>query len=165
MVEEFFQLSLQVKELAQKAQEICESAFAQIDAVCEYNSLKVLAAFQKHQVSESHLLGTSGYGYGDRGRDTLDEVWATVFGAEDALVRHSFASGTAAIATALFGLLRPGDVMVSLSGTPYDTLHSVLGLREKNIGSLAEFGVIYRELPLLPDGKVDLQAIPQAVKA
>lgn len=164
LVEEFFQLSFQIKELAQKAQEICEGAFSHIDAVCEYNSLKVLAAFQQHRVSESHLLGTSGYGYGDRGRDTLDEIWATVFGAEDALVRHSFPSGTAAIATALFGLLRPGDVMVSLSGTPYDTLHSVLGLREKNIGSLAEFGVLYRELPLLPNGKVDLQAVPQAVQ-
>jgi cystathionine beta-lyase family protein involved in aluminum resistance len=94
----------------------------------------------------------------------LDAVYAKAFGAEDAVVRHSFVSGTHAITTALFGLLRPGHRMVSLTGTPYDTLHAVLGIKEGGHGSLKEFGVIYEELPLLVDGKVDLQAIPAAVK-
>jgi cystathionine beta-lyase family protein involved in aluminum resistance len=115
-------------------------------------------------VSEAHLSGTTGYGYGDRGRDTLDAVFARIVGAEDALVRHSFVSGTNAIVTALFGVLRPGDLLVSLSGQPYDTLLSALGRGEDAVGSLPEFGIAYRELPLLPDGRVDRMAIPQAVK-
>lgn len=161
---DFFQIDDKISTLAELAERDCEVSFARIDAVGEYNSHKVLEAFQHNRVSEANLDGTSGYGYGDRGRDTLDAVFARAFGAEDALVRHHFVSGTAAITTALFGVLRPGDTMVSLTGTPYDTLHPVLGLREQGIGSLKDFGIVYRELPLLPDGAVDRAGIGGAVR-
>ncbi|MDR2909571.1 MAG: methionine gamma-lyase family protein, partial [Oscillospiraceae bacterium] len=161
---DYFSFSSQVTELSQKALIDCGPAFERIDRICDENSRKVLAGFGLHRISEAHLNGSSGYGYADRGRDCLDALFATVLGAEDALVRHHFPCGTAAIATALFALLRPGDTMVSLTGRPYDTLHATLGLTgEKNIGSLAEFGVIYRELPLLPNGRVDLGGIADAV--
>ena len=165
MEQQFFQISPQIREMADKAEAACAGAFARIDEISAYNSLKVLAAFGEERVSESHLVGTSGYGYGDRGRDGLDAVYARVFGAEDALVRHHFSCGTATIATALFGLLRPGDTIVCLTGRPYDTLHATLGISGgEGIGSLAEFGIHYRELALHKDGKVDLKAIPEAVK-
>lgn len=160
----FFQIEDTILTRAEKALRACGEPFHRVEAVCEHNSQKVLAAFQQHHVSESHLSGTSGYGYGDRGRDTLDAVFAQAMGAEDALVRHHFVSGTAAITTALFGLLRPGDRMVSLSGAPYDTLHAVLGLRGEGLGSLRDFGVTYEELPLLPDGAVDFEGVAAAVK-
>ena len=160
----YFQFDDVLLERAERAEQACAPAFARIEEVCRYNSQKVLAAFIENRVSESHLGGTTGYGYGDRGRDTLDAVMAQVMGAEDALVRHNFVSGTAAITTALFGVLRPGDRMVSLTGTPYDTLHAVLGLREEKVGSLKEFGIRYEEHPLLPNGAVDEAGIGQAVK-
>ncbi|MDL2233950.1 methionine gamma-lyase family protein [Ruminococcaceae bacterium OttesenSCG-928-L11] len=164
---DFFPLSDRIRQLSAQAEAAASAAFARIDHICETNSHKVLAAFMAHRVSESHLLGTSGYGYGDRGRDTLDAVFAQVLGAEDALVRHSFVSGTNAIVTALFGVLRPGDTMLSLSGRPYDTLHAALGIGDKagqNLGSLQDFGIAYKELPLLETGRMDLAAIPEAVK-
>ncbi len=163
-MDEFFPLSPSLRAAADDALRRCAPYFAQAQAVSEHNCHKVLAAFARHRVSESHLGGSSGYGYGDRGRDVLDAVYATVFGAEDALVRHHFACGTAAIATALFALLRPGDTMVCLTGTPYDTLHATLGLRERGVGSLAEFGVGYRELALTPAGSVDLGGVGAAVR-
>jgi len=162
---DFFNISPVVLQIAKTVQSMCKGAFERVDDICEHNSLRVLAAFGEERISESHLLGTSGYGYSDRGRDALDRVYARAFGAEDALVRHTFACGTAAIATALFALLRPGDEMVSLTGRPYDTLHATLGLtKQRGIGSLAEFGVKYRELPLREDGKVNLDGIPAAVQ-
>lgn len=160
----FFDIDKRILELSAATEAACAEVFRGIDSIAEENSHKVLEAFQHHRVSESHLSGTSGYGYGDRGRDTLDEVFARITGAEDALVRHSFVSGTAAITTALFGVLRPGDTIVSLSGTPYDTLHAVLGLREQGIGSLRDFGIHYRELPLLPDGGVDKAAVSEVIR-
>lgn len=160
----FFHIDSRLRALADQAEEACAGIFRDIDRTAEKNSHKVLEAFQHCRVSEAHLTGTSGYGYGDRGRDTLDQVLARIVGAEDALVRHGFVSGTNAITTALFGVLRPGDRIVSLSGTPYDTLHAVLGLRERGIGSLKDFGIRYEELPLLPEGRVDRTAIPEAVK-
>lgn len=160
----FINLSPEVTALAEKATQRASQAFARIDANCEYNTQKMLESFMHNCVGESHLLGTSGYGYGDRGRDTLDAVFARIVGAEDALVRHSFVSGTATIISALFGVLRPNDTMVSLTGTPYDTIQAALGLREGGHGSLPEFGVTYREIPLLSDGGVDYDAIPAAVK-
>jgi len=165
VTQDFYPLPSALREMADAAQAACADAFARIDSICEHNSLKVLHAFGQEHISESHLLGTSGYGYGDRGRDALDKVYARVLGTQDALVRHSFACGTAAIATALFGLLRPGDVILSLTGRPYDTLHATLGISaHPGTGSLPEFGVHYRELPLREDGSVDLDAIPQAVQ-
>lgn len=166
MTKDFFDLDPRVAELSEKALQVCTPTFGEIDSICEYNTQKVLHAFMENRVSESHLLGTTGYGYGDRGRDTLDKVYAEVFGAEDAIVRHHFVSGTNTISSALFAVLRPGDTMVCLSGLPYDTLHSVIGLNDsgENLGSLKDFGIIYKQLELLEDGRVDYKAIPNAVK-
>ena len=159
----YFEISAKVREMSVKALSESAPAFAEIDNICEINTHKMMAAFQRNRVSEAHLSGTTGYGYNDRGRDTLDKAFAEIMGAEDSLVRHSFVSGTNAITTALFGILRPGDTIVSLSGLPYDTLHAVLGLREQGIGSLRDFGINYRELPLLSNGLINHTAIPEAV--
>lgn len=143
-------------------QDICPH-FTQIDKVCAANQLKVMQAFSEYRVSEQHLGQTTGYGYDDIGRDTLDRIYARVFGAEAALVRHSIVSGTHALSTCLFGVLRPGDVMLSVTGRPYDTLEEVIGLRGNGNGSLAEWGVSYKEVALLEDGSPDLQAIQSAL--
>ena len=124
----------------------------------------MLSAFIKHGVSESHFTPSTGYGYGDRGREVLDEVLAEIFCCEDALIRYNFMSGTHALTVALFGVLRPGDRMVCLTGTPYDTLHGVIGLKEGTSGSLKDFGISYEQIDLLPDGGVNYDAIPEAVK-
>lgn len=159
---EFFKIDSRLLDLAEKAEADCAAPFARISEIETYNSEKVLRAFIDNRVSESLFSGSSGYGYDDRGREVLDKVWSQVFGAEDSMVRHNFMSGTHAISTVLFGILRPGDVMVSLTGTPYDTLQGVI--HGRGVGSLEEFGVTYKELPLLPDGSVDYDGIPDAVK-
>ena len=164
MSRSFFDIDQNIISLSDKAESACAEAFSRIEETCRHNSAKTLCAFMQNRVSEAHLGGSSGYGYGDRGRDTLDEVFAQIFGAEDALVRHTFQSGTAAIVTALFGVLRPGDRIVSLTGRPYDTIHGALGLRGENIGSLKEFGIRYEEISLLPDGKVDTQTVEKEIK-
>ena len=163
MIEHFFEVSPYIQEQAERALERCSGAFARIEEISEYNAAKVLAAFGHQHVSESHFAGSTGYGYGDRGRETLDAVVAEIFGAEDALIRHNFVSGTHAITTALFGVLRPGDRIVSLTGLPYDTLQPVQGIVEGGSGSLREFGVIYEQLDLLADGSPDYDGIAQAV--
>ncbi len=135
-------------------------AYQYIDEISFQNHQKVLKAFQDHKVSEYHFNGSTGYGYGDIGRETLERVWAQVFGTEDALVRPQFASGTHTITVALFALCRPGDHLVAL-GSPYDTLLPVIGKRSIMPGSLADFGIKYREVPLSGDGKfnkIDLLA-------
>lgn len=159
---EFFKIDSRLMEIAEKAEADCQKPFARIGEIETYNNEKVLRAFIDNRVSESLFAGSSGYGYDDRGREVLDNVWSQIFGTEDSLVRHNFMSGTHAIATALFGVLRPGDKMVSLTGTPYDTLIGVI--HGKGVGSLEEFGVVYDELPLLEDGTVDYEGIPEAVK-
>ena len=159
---EFFKIDSRLLDLAEKAEADCAAPFARISEIETYNSEKVLRAFIDNRVSESLFSGSSGYGYDDRGREILDQVWSQVFGAEDSMVRHNFMSGTHAISTVLFGILRPGDVMVSLTGTPYDTLQGVI--HGRGVGSLEEFGVTYKELSLLPDGSVDYDGIPAAVK-
>lgn len=159
---EFFKIDSRLLDLAEKAEADCAAPFTRISEIETYNSEKVLRAFIDNRVSESLFSGSSGYGYDDRGREVLDKVWSQVFGAEDSMVRHNFMSGTHAISTVLFGILRPGDVMVSLTGTPYDTLQGVI--HGRGVGSLEEFGVTYKELPLLPDGSVDYDGIPDAVK-
>lgn len=164
MIEEFFQIDESLLKAAQEAEQKCGPVFQQIENNAEYNAYKTLAAFIKCGVSESHFVGSTGYGYDDRGRETLDRVLAQIFGCEDALIRHNFVSGTHALTTALFGVLRPGDVLVSLSGTPYDTLLPVLGVVEGGHGSLREFGVEYRQLDLCPDGTPDFDAISKAVQ-
>ena len=150
--------------LAARAEADCREVFARIDAVAQANTEKVLAAFQNHRVAEMHFAGTTGYGYDDIGRDTLDRIYAEVFGAEDALVRIQFVNGTHTLAAALFGMLRPGDTLVSAIGAPYDTLQTAIGLTGDAPGSLKDFGVSYRQADPAPDGKPDLAAIAEAVK-
>lgn len=136
--------------------------FQTIDETAEYNQLKVLKAMQKNQVSEACLLGTTGYGYNDLGRDTLEAVYADVFHTEDALVRPQITCGTHALALALMSNLRPGDELLSPVGKPYDTLEEVIGIRPSK-GSLAEYGITYRQVDLLPDGGFDYENIRKAV--
>ncbi len=136
--------------------------FAKIDEVAEYNQLKVLQAMQKNQVSEACLLGTTGYGYNDLGRDTLEAVYADVFHTEDALVRPQITCGTHALALALMSNLRPGDELLSPVGKPYDTLEEVIGIRPSR-GSLAEYGITYRQVDLLTDGGFDYEGIRRAI--
>ena len=124
--------------------------FSEIDKKEEENTLKVLSAFHKHQISEVHFNSTTGYGYNDIGRDTIEKVFADVLGSEDAIVRSQFISGTHALTVALFAYLRPNDIMLSISGTPYDTLHEVIGIKE-NSSSLASFGIKYDEIDLVND--------------
>lgn len=132
--------------------------FRAIDQTAEYNQLKVLKAFQNQQISEAHLSGTTGYGYNDRGREALEQVYADLFGTEDALVRPQITCGTHALALALMSNLRPGDELLSPVGKPYDTLEAVIGIRPAP-GSLSEYGVGYRQADLRPDGRFDWEAI------
>lgn len=133
--------------------------FRGIDRIVDRNQWKVIEAFQRHQVSDYHFAGSTGYGYNDRGREVLDLVYADVFGAEAALVRPHFASGTHTIATALFGVLRPGDELLYISGTPYDTLHKVIGHPGDGTGSLQDFGIGYDEVALLENGEIDWEGV------
>ncbi|MBC5735816.1 aminotransferase class I/II-fold pyridoxal phosphate-dependent enzyme [Lawsonibacter faecis] len=158
------QISERVRALAAEAQAGLRSQFDRIDAIAEENTQKVLAAFQKHRVAESYFAGTTGYGYDDIGRDKLDEIFAEIFGTEDALVRIGFVNGTHAITAALFGALRPGDVLVSAVGAPYDTLLGVIGVVDKGPGSLKEYGVGYRQVELTADNQPDLAGLSAAVK-
>lgn len=150
--------------MSQKAQRELNDQFSQIDLMAEANTQKVLAAFQKHRVSDGDFAGTTGYGYDDQGRDKLDAIYAEVFGAEDALVRIGFVNGTHAIATALFGALRPGDTLISAVGAPYDTLLGVIGVVEKGPGSLREYGVHYRQVELTAENQPDLAGMAEAVR-
>lgn len=137
-----------VKEIITKAENELKEQFAIIDDICEYNSDKVLSAFQKHQVSEVHFNETTGYGYGDLGREVIEKIYADIFNTEDALVRGQFISASHALTVTLFGLLRPNDIMLSISGKPYDTLDSVIGLTENN-SSLKSFGIKYEQIDLI----------------
>lgn len=163
---EFFDIDPKLRALGEQAEHKAREQFAQIDRAAQYNSEKVLSAFIKNGVSESHFTPSTGYGYGDRGREVMDAVLADIFGCEDALIRYNFMSGTHALTVALFGVLRPGDKMVSLTGMPYDTLHGVIGIGEKEgvSGSLKDFGIRYEQLDLTADGTVNYDAIPEAVK-
>lgn len=157
------QLSDKVLSLAAQAQADLRPQFDRIDAIAEENTRKVLAAFQKHRVAEGYFAGTTGYGYDDLGRDKLDEIYADIFGTEDALVRVQFVNGTHAITCALFGALKPGDILVSAVGAPYDTLLGVIGVVPKGHGSLMEYGVEYRQVELL-DNAPDKDGLAAAVR-
>lgn len=135
-------------EYIQKCEEKLQKKYQEIDNISLYNSNKVLSAFQKNKVSESHFNGTTGYGYNDEGRDIIEKVYKDIFAAEDALVRTQFISGTHAISTTLFALLRPNDIMLSISGKPYDTLDEIIGLKE-NPSSLKSYGIKYMEIDLI----------------
>jgi cystathionine beta-lyase family protein involved in aluminum resistance len=155
-------ISKEVLEFSNKILDDLKERFDRIDDVSEYNQMKVLHAMQKNQVSEMHLETSSGYGYTDLGRDTLEAVYADVFHTEDALVRTQIACGTHALNIALSGNLRPGDELLSVSGKPYDTLEEVIGIRPSR-GSLAEYGVTYSQVDLLEDGSFDYEGIKNAI--
>ncbi len=155
----FFNFSEQMKEVSDKALLKCNERFSEIDKITEFNQQRVLKAFIDNGVSESHFAGSTGYGYGDRGREVLDEVTAQIFGAEDALIRHSFASGTHTLSVMLFGVLRPGDTVLCATGIPYDTIHSVIGLSGEGMGSLKDFGIGFEIVELKADGTVDLDEL------
>lgn len=155
-----YNINKEVFDLSEKALNDVEAQFKIYDSIREYNQYKVLDAFQKERISDSHFTNSSGYGYGDIGRDSLDLVYARVLGAEAALVRPHFVNGTHAIGTALFGNLRPNDTLLAISGKPYDTLHNIIGIdTDEKIGSLKEYGVKYKQIDLTPEFKFDLEKI------
>ncbi len=151
-----FGLSDKVIETDKKVMEEISPYFKRIDETARYNQLRVLSAFRECKIREPHFASTTGYGYDDLGRDAIEELYATVFECEDALVRHSIVSGTHALSLCMFGVLRPGDLFVSVTGQPYDTLQGVIG--SEGTGSLKDFGIEYDEVPL-KDGRPDLDAI------
>lgn len=161
----FFEFDEKIKNLDKKALEIAKEHFAAVDEISQYNTEKVLKAFIDNRVSEAHLGISTGYGYGDIGRDTLDKIVADCFGSEDALIRHSFASGTHTLSVALFGILRPNDSVLCLTGRPYDTITGVFGIDSKEDGSLADFGIKYNQVDLDKDGMPDINAIKTELSA
>lgn len=140
------------------------TSFAVVDGRVKKNLARVLAAFRAERIGAHHFAGVSGYGHSDSGREALDRVFARIFGAEQAAVRIQFVSGTHAIACAFFGVLRPGDELLSVAGAPYDTLEEVIGLREANQGSLRDFGIRYRQLDLTPEGGIDWEGLACAIR-
>lgn len=155
-----------VIDLYEKAMKDISGEFNAYDEIREFNQIKVLKAFQNERISDSHFTNSTGYGYGDIGRDSLDKVYARIFNTESALVRPHFVNGTHALGAALFGNLRPGDTLLSVCGKPYDTLHNIIGISgKKNIGSLKEYGVKYKQIDLTSQGKVDFDGIRQALTA
>ena len=159
-IKDNFGISDKTLKLVSEAEESIKEQFMHIENICEINQLRVMKAFADNRVSDSHFVATTGYGYDDLGRDTLDRVYADIMGAEDALVRHNFISGTHTISTALFAVLRPNDILVSITGKPYDTLEEVIGKQgEAGNGSLKDFGVKYVQIDLKHDGTPDLEQI------
>ena len=156
----FFEFSPELVKLSEKAMEMCRPQFAELDRMADFNGQRVLKAFIDNKISDIHMKGTNGYGYGDDGRDKLDAVFAQILGAEDALVRHNFVNGTHALTTALFGILRPGDLLLFVTGEPYDTMQGVIS--GEGTGSLRDFGVRFAKVDLLPDGSPDYDGIRKA---
>ena len=157
-----FGISKEVEDLANLSEKEVENVFKEINKTCERNSLKVLKAFQSNNLSEIHLGSTTGYGYNDIGRDTIEKIYAEIFKAEDSLVRNQFISGSHALTVTLFALLRPGDTLLSISGEPYDTLHEVIGIRE-NSSSLKAFNINYEQIDLV-DNEFDYEKIKETLK-
>lgn len=153
-----------ISKAVEHAEAVVQSRLSDLSEITEYNHSKVLHAFQAEKVTGYHLTGTTGYGLGDTGREVLDRVMARILGAEAALVRGQFVSGTHAIATALYGVLRPGDHFLSVNGSPYDTLEEVIGIRETGQGSLKEFGVSFDSIPLSPDGEIQYALLEKAIQ-
>ena len=154
---------MNIRETVEKAEQVCTKAFAHIDGIALQNTERVLDLFAKHQVAARHFSQTTGYGYGDIGRDTLESIYAEYFAAEAAIVRPQISSGTHALSLCLFGLLLPGDELLSVTGKPYDTLDEVIGVRKPNMGSLREMGIQYGQVELTETG-LNLSAIAQAIK-
>ena len=155
----------ELKPLVEEVERLIKPVHEKIEERIDANQFRVLKSFQNHKVSDSHFIPSTGYGYDDYGRDTLDKIYAEVFGGEAGLVRTQMISGTHAIATALFGVLRPGDELLYISGKPYDTLEEIIGLRGEGTGSLNEFGITYNSVDITEDGKFDYEAIANAMKS
>lgn len=149
-------------EIIKKSEKELEEEYKKIDKICEFNSNKVLNAFKKNKVSETHFSQTTGYGYGDTGRDTLENVYSDIFKSEDSLVRSQIISGSHALTVTLFGLLRPGDTMLSITGKPYDTLDEVIGIKE-NESSLKSFGINYKQIDLI-DNEFNYEKIKETLQ-
>ncbi|MCX7842780.1 MAG: methionine gamma-lyase family protein [Clostridia bacterium] len=163
MLKSEFGIDEAVVRITNQAEKEIEEIIREIDSIKEFNQFKVIKAMQDNNLSDSHFAGTTGYGYDDRGREILDMVYASVFKAEDALVRHQIVSGTQALAVCMYGVLRPGDELLAVTGKPYDTLEEVIGIRGEGSGSLKEFGITYNQVDLLADGSIDLEGIRNAV--
>lgn len=157
-----FDIDDDVFEFVKNTEDTLKDRFIKADEICEYNQLKVIKAMQDAKLAEAHFNPTTGYGYNDIGRDTLEKIYANVFNTEDALVRAQITCGTHALSIALAANLRPGDELLSISGKPYDTLEEVIGIRESN-GSLKEFGITYSQVDLLADGSFDKDGIKKAI--
>ena len=153
---------MDIEKLISDSENQVQEEFKKIDKICEINSNKVLNAFHKYKLSDAHFSSTTGYGYSDIGRDTIEKIFADVLGGEDALVRSQFISGSHALTVSLFSYLRPGDTMLSISGLPYDTLHEVIGIKENN-SSLKAFGINYKQIELI-DNDFDYEKIKQTLK-
>ena len=160
---QFFDIDERVVKASEQAMELCAEKLKGIDGIQEYNQIKMIKAFQNAGVRESYFSGSTGYGYDDFGRDALDRVYAFVFDAEDALVRHNFVSGTHALTVALFGMLRPKDIMLSVTGMPYDTIRSAIGIEGSYPGSLKDFDIRFEMTELLPDGTPDYVQIEKDI--
>lgn len=163
-LKEKFNINDRILELSKIALKDVSVSFSEIDDIKEYNQIKVLRAMQDEKLSDSHFTNTTGYGYGDIGRDTLEKVYANIFKAEDALVRPHIVSGTHAITLALAGNLRPGDTLLSITGKPYDTLLQVIGIEGENIGSLKEYGVKYKQIDLNENHKINIEKVLEEIK-
>ncbi|QCX32312.1 methionine gamma-lyase family protein [Caloramator sp. E03] len=164
MLKERFNICDEVIKMSQKALDDISDIIKEIDEIKEYNQSKVLYAMQQERLSDAHFTNTTGYGYGDIGRDTLDRVYSRVFCCEDSLVRPHIVSGTHAITLALSGNLRPNETLLSITGKPYDTLLQVIGIEGENNGSLKEFGIKYKQIELLENGKIDINSVVDAIK-
>lgn len=161
-----FIINEKVQKLAEIAAEKCVSDFSRIEEITDYNQNAVLKAFIDNRISETHFVPSTGYGSGDRGREALDKLWADITECEDSLIRYTFASGTHTLCVMLFGVLRPEDTVLCVTGTPYDTILPVFGINgQQGIGSLADFGIKYKQVDLMIDGRVDFEAIENALKA
>lgn len=152
-----------IKKVVKEVEVQITDAHKRIEEVIESNQFRVLESFREHKISDSHFIPTTGYGYDDIGRDTLEKVYADVFGAEAGLVRPQIISGTHAIATSLFGVLRPGDELLYITGKPYDTLEEIVGVRGKGVGSFKEYNIGYNAVPLTSAGRVDFEAVAAAI--
>ena len=164
-MKDFFEIDERLVKIGEEALEMARPVFKEIDKTTRYNQQKVLSAFIKNGVSESHLGISTGYGYGDRGRDTLEQVFADCVGAEDSLIRHNFVSGTHTLTVMLFGVLRPNDTVLCVTGRPYDTLIGVLGIDSDSDGSLAQFGIGFEQVDLDSKGEPDKTEIEKRLRA
>lgn len=158
---DFFEIDERVRRAADQAMTLCADKLKEIEAIQEYHQLKMIKAFQLAGVRESYFSASTGYGYDDFGRDALDRVYAYVFDAEDALVRHNFVSGTHALTVALFGILRPKDTALCVTGMPYDTIRSAIGIEGTYPGSLRDFDIRFEITELLPDGTPDYRQMAE----